>query len=1046
MEVKRSNGRRLAYGTLALVLSASSVAALAQTPSKQPPPPPPADTSTVVENPDVVPPPPQDTPPAEPVTPAPTKPNAPEQKGPEHVPQDASGFRLSTLETNNLSLLYIDPVQTYLTPYLGRAFENALAFHKKKFNWKPWERTTILLKDFSDYGNAAALASPSNMVLLDVAPLSLSMETFSPGERFFTLTNHELAHVAAIDVWNSRDAFWRRFLGGKPAPLQKHPESILYNFLTSPRNLTPRWYMEGSAVFFETWMAGGLGRAQGGYDEMVFRAKVRDHLRFFSPLGLESEGTQVDFQVGANSYLYGTRFFSYLALTYGVEPTVEWLRRSEDSRAFYASQFKHVFGKSLDSVWSDWIAFEHKFQEKNLAALAQYPLSEARHLSPRGLGSMSRGFVDDKTNSLIAAFRYPGRIGFLGRMDLASGKLTPLTDLNGMMLYKVTSVAFDPSTRTAFYTNENYAYREINAIDVDTGRKRRLLTDARIGDLAFNQADKSLWGIRHQNGFVTVVRIPPPYTSFNQIKTFRYGEIIFDLDISPDGELVSASYGTVDGKQSVRVWKRSDLEQGNTDDAVATLSLAPAIPENFTFTPDSKSLLGNAYYTGVSNVFRLDVASGKYDVLTNAATGFFRPQLRPDGALLVYDYAGEGFNPSLVQPQVREDLGTVRFLGTEVVNARPELKQWGVGSPAKVPLDELITARGFYDPLRRMRFDAHYPIVSGYDRSPAFGYYLHLADPLQFRQLSATVAVSPFKKVRGGERLHLNLEYQTPNWKLTYWHNLADVYDLAGPVLRSRKGDAFIASYSKPLIYDPPRQLDIFGSASAFFGLKQLPGAQNVASPKELRSAEVGVRYTNTTKALGGVDHEKGVAARIAVAADQAEGHVYPKLYGGVDVGTALPWQNSSVWLYGNAGIAGGQHLSPLAAYYFGSFRNNYVDDRPEKRYREIESFPGFAIDEITARRFARLTGEINLPPVRFAEVGAPAFYLSHIRPAVFAGAMATQAPDGTSHRYMNLGAQLDLNFTVALRLPMVLSVGAAGGWADGDYRKTELLASLKIM
>ena len=50
------------------------------------------------------------------------------------------------------------------------------------------------------------------MVLLDVAPLSLSMETFSPGERFFTLNNHELAHVAAIDVWNSQ----RRLLAPLP--------------------------------------------------------------------------------------------------------------------------------------------------------------------------------------------------------------------------------------------------------------------------------------------------------------------------------------------------------------------------------------------------------------------------------------------------------------------------------------------------------------------------------------------------------------------------------------------------------------------------------------------------------------------------------------------------------------------------------------------------------------------------------------------------------------------------------------------------------------
>ena len=98
--------------------------------------------------------------------------------------------------------------------------------------------------------------------------------------------------------------------------------------------------------------------------------------------------------------------------------------------------------------------------------------------------------------------------------------------------------------------------------------------------------------------------------------------------------------------------------------------------------------------------------------------------------------------------------------------------------------------------------------------------------------------------------------------------------------------------------------------------------------------------------------------------------------------------------------MVGGQRASPLAAFYFGSFRNNYVDDRNEKRYREIESMPGFDIDEIAARKFAKVTGEINLPPLRFAEAGLPAFYMSFIRPAVFAGAMVTEAPDGSHHRY----------------------------------------------
>ena len=96
-------------------------------------------------------------------------------------------------------------------------------------------------------------------------------------------------------------------------------------------------------------------------------------------------------------------------------------------------------------------------------------------------------------------------------MDLATGKLTKLQEIKGMMLYQVTSLAFDPDARKAYYTEDNYAFRDIIAVDVDTGRKRMLLKDARIGDIVLNPADKSLWGIRHQNGFATIVRIPAPY-------------------------------------------------------------------------------------------------------------------------------------------------------------------------------------------------------------------------------------------------------------------------------------------------------------------------------------------------------------------------------------------------------------------------------------------------------------------------------------------------------------------------------------------------------
>ena len=203
---------------------------------------------------------------------------------------------------------------------------------------RPSEPITVLLKDLSDYGNAVTFAAPHSLLIFDIAPQSHAFETYPASERMFGLMNHELVHVAMNDVSSDEDRRWRRFFLGKVVPQSEHPESLLYSYLTVPRYTAPRWYLEGGAVFLETWMGGGLGRAQGGYDEMVFRAMVRDDAHFYDPLGLESRGTRVDFQVGANNYLYGTRFLTWLAHTYSPEKVVSWLRRDEGSKRYYAEE------------------------------------------------------------------------------------------------------------------------------------------------------------------------------------------------------------------------------------------------------------------------------------------------------------------------------------------------------------------------------------------------------------------------------------------------------------------------------------------------------------------------------------------------------------------------------------------------------------------------------------------------------------------------------------------------------------------------------------
>ena len=69
----------------------------------------------------------------------------------------------------------------------------------------------------------------------------------------------------------------------------------------------------------------------------------------------------------------------------------------------------------------------------------------------------------------------------------------------------------------------------------------------------FDRSDGSLGGIRQRDGLHTILRIPPPYRSWKQLHTFPYGTIVYDLDVSPDGRQLVASFGEITGKQSVRV-------------------------------------------------------------------------------------------------------------------------------------------------------------------------------------------------------------------------------------------------------------------------------------------------------------------------------------------------------------------------------------------------------------------------------------------------------------------------------------------------------------
>jgi hypothetical protein len=631
-------------------------------------------------------------------------------------------------------------------------------------------------------------------------------------------------------------------------------------------------------------------------------------------------------------------------------------------------------------------------------------------------------------------------------MSLKDGSIRDLADLKGPMLYKVTSVAYDPASRTAFYATDNLAHRDLLSLNVDTGEKKMLLKDARIGEIVFDPADRSLWGVRHQNGLATLVRIAYPYQEWNQIHTFEYGIVPYDLDISADGRRLSASVGEI-GSQYLRVWDLAKVRAGDLK-PLSEFRFGQSVPESFVFTRDGRYLYGSSYYTGVSNIFRYEVATGEVEAVSNAESGFFRPVPLSDGRLLILAYTAAGFVPAVIEPRVLKDVGAITFLAAKVAEKHPVVTSWTVPSPAGVDLEKLVVAKGPYVPLANVAFQSAYPVLQGYKKYVGGGVHARFDDPLTLATLDLTFAYTPSQSLDRDERTHIALDFRYLQWHASASWNRPDFYDIFGPTIRSRRGTALKGGYDEALIFDEPRRLDFKSEVAFYDNLDALPGSQNIRpTTTRLTTAEAGLHYTDVRKSRGAVEAVKGVTGEAVASVNFAHGDAIGSIRGSLDLGVPLPLANSSLWLRNAAGASGGDRDDPYANFFFGGFGNNYVDSRNEKRYREYYAFPGFELDEIRGRSFSRHMIEANLPPYFFESVGTPAFHLNQMRSSVFASVLWTEPTRRSERaRYGNAGAQVDFRVSVLHWHHITLSFGYAVGYRGSGRAGDEWMASLKVM
>ena len=1005
--------------------------------------------------------------------------------------------QLNKIETDDFEIVSTNPQFDYVLNHAIRCSHNALQFHTHLFEYDPQEKIFVLFQDFGDYGNGGATSLPNNLISTCISPLNYAFESSVAGERVFSIMNHELVHIVALDNASKSDLFYRKLFMGKVKSSNDHPISIFYSYLTNPRYYSPRWLHEGIAVFVETWMGGGTGNALGNYDEMFFRTRVLEGSRIYSAQGLAAAGTSADFMSKANYYYYGTRFVSYLAYHYGPEQLMEWIKRKDDSKRGYQAQFKHVFGITLSEAWKDWIAFENDFQNKALDKLKQNTISKDSLITDKVLGGISLAYHDSKHNKVYVAVNYPGKIPHLAALDLKTGKLKRLHDIKGPTLFNVTSLTYDENNDLLFYTTDNDAKRDLNVYNLKTGHSKLLQKDTSIGDLAFNKADGSLWGIKHLNGISTLVRLPKTnpedptdhhYSTWEQKYTLPYGYDMFDIDISPDGSSLSAALTDINGNQYLNIY---DIESFNAFDKAnitfkEVFNFDVASPQSFKYSADGSYLLGTSYYSGVSNIFKVDTKTLDIEILTNALTGYFRPIPIDDEKLFAFKYTSNGFAPVYVYKEEAINASAIAFLGNKTVEKYPELKDWTTEVPNAQNFDDeqLHAKTGTYFPGKELKLTYAYPTLIGYINKFGIGYQFKFQDPLGLRSIDVSLGYTPnqwnngIDNVEGDianeEEFHLSMNYSTAKlsgflagkYNFYAYFNRDDFYDLFGPTKRSRKGIHVGFDYDQSLIYDNPKNLDFNFGSSFYYGLNQSPYFQQIEFPDQNFNSDLfyniftSLTYKDLRGSVGAVDAEKGIKSSISLNNSITKGNFFPALIGTLDVGFQLPIKHTSFWVRNALGNSFSKDFNPFTRFSFAAFGNNYIDNKESKMYRRPYSLAGLSYDAdkiILAKRFYKTTLELLLPPIRYRKLGFNNLFATHTHASLFAGGLFASNYDTTrvdenldpeySENFRNLGFQIDTKFVMFSHLSSTFSFGWARAFDLGNDRSSfdEWMISLKF-
>ena len=548
-----------------------------------------------------------------------------------------TSFIFSTIETPNFSIHF----HQGLEGVARKAAVIAEDVHGKlttEFNWRPDEKTELVLVDNSDFANGYATVLPYNIIFIQVVQPTLMSTLGEYDDWLRTLITHEYTHIMILNPLTGYSKVMRGIFG-KPLPGGDPLSGLLFIAAAPPKIFMPRWWHEGLAVWSETEYT-GAGRGRSSFYDMIFRMAVAgDNLPTIDKIN----GNAPDWPAGELAYLYGYRLHRYIADTYGKD-AIRKLTLAHSGRFpyFIGAPPQELFGgKNYSDLYNDMIAALKREESQRIASLAAAPFTSLQTVSNRG--------------EILTNPRYSpdgNRIAFT-RQDPHDHTSTVITDKSGStVLTRFRSSNSDGNfcwspdggtlyfTQPAVYSGFN-TYHDLYAFDTARNSITRMTHGQRLSDADLSPDGTSfavVVSLRGSQNLALIERREPGKVMTPRLVTNYTLQRVSAPRWSHDSTTISYAVTDNDGHTSIHLY---DVASGN-DRTLFTRNHTVAYP---VWSRDDSCLIYVSDETGVFNLFAYDLTKGKSYQVSHLLGGALQPDVSPDGREVIFSsYDSHGFS------------------------------------------------------------------------------------------------------------------------------------------------------------------------------------------------------------------------------------------------------------------------------------------------------------------------------------------------------------------------------------------------------------------